>query len=112
MRGQVGGEQLGEVAPLRREDHGERGGRGTAGAGRRHRRWLRVLLAPALADRLCGHKTGSGQEDHGHHGIHDLRREQVKHDRAQRRGDHHVHHEGTGRAEPDLEGPAPGGHHQ
>src|SRR5262249_58760895 len=54
----------------------------------------------------------AGQEDHGHHGIDGVGREQVKHDRPQRGGDHHMHQEGHGGTEPAGVGRSPRGHDQ
>ena len=99
--GQVGREDLRQVAPFGEEDDEERGdGDPTV---RRHLAFddLFVLVPLALLDRLTHGERGSHEEHAGDHGVQHLMRQQVEQRDTDRDRNDDMQEEGTGGAEPD-----------
>ena len=108
---EVDGEHLGQVPPLSQEDHHERGHRAAAAPHGRPRGIGLFRVVPA-AEPVLEREAGPGEECQGDREFHGPMGKDLQEQDTYGGGDHHVHGERRGRAEPDGEGTAPGGHDQ
>ena len=109
VRGEVGGQDLRQVAPLGQEDDEECGHRDSAVRGHLP---LHDLLVLALLGRLA-HRQRRTEEEHARHdGVEHLVGQEVEQGDADGDGDDDVHHEGGGGAEPHEGRATPSRHDQ